>query len=135
MTDKAPEVSPESIEDTEVKFIECEVLGRKITLKRPTPLQVTLLGRAVDRGQRMITSAQGRDLTEDEGWAVLRSMGATLDVLEALVVSPADQMWLNDQLIGGQIAGVNDLMPLLNAIESMVKDEKPTNRAARRRTK
>lgn len=129
-------ISPEAPADDATPVVtECVLLGRTIKVSQPNSLQVTLMGRALDRGRRVQDHMDHLTPTDDDAWALVRAIASILDVIEGLIVNPHDRNFVEEAMINGRIKSTYDMQPLLDAVmaTAQVEAEVKPNRAARRR--
>lgn len=88
------------------------VKGRDIEIKLPNEIQLMMFQRLFNRVQ-----SESLDVMER-----MNSVGRILDVVESLIVSPADRGWVVDLMIDGNL-DLADLTPLLNAIVEGMKEK------------
>lgn len=129
-------ISPEApAPDAIAAPAECVLLGRTIKVNQPNALQVTLMGRALDRGRRVQDHMDHKAPTDDDAWALVRAIGSILDVIEGLIVDQHDRNFVEDAMMDGRIKTIHEMQPLLDAVMATaeVEAEVKPNRAARRR--
>lgn len=95
---------------------------REITFKPPTDAQFLVLGRLL-----RLTDKLGEDEVKLAG--SVHQLSKILDIIDSMVVNPADRDWLEEQIL----AGTADLTAIMEVFKAEV--EEGQNRATKRTAK
>jgi hypothetical protein len=80
-----------------------ELAGRTMQVRKPSEGAIVVLTRLSRGLGAMPTEGAGQDLTPEQRAKLLRSVGALGTVLDQMLVDSADQEWLDDALISGEV--------------------------------
>lgn len=103
------------------------IAGREIQFHKPTDAQVLMIGRLL-RTSRAFTGKKEGELDSEQVRGGVERMSMILDIVDSMVVDPADRDWLEARIIDGTL----DLDELMGAFGE--KEDEPTNRATKRAT-
>lgn len=100
------------------------IAGREIQFRPPTDAQLLVVGRLMRTGRQFVESEpENMDKVQIQGG--VERMSIILDVIDSMIISPADRAYLEEQLVSGQL----DLEELMAAFDT---EQEPTNRATKR---
>jgi hypothetical protein len=113
-------------EDLSTIELPIEFLGREIYVHMPSPEQLLVWRRVLDRLQRVETS-------EASGMELLNALERFRRIVDSLVANPKDIDWLDDEMLAGRL-GIKELAPMIPlAVEAFQRNADETgNRSTRR---
>lgn len=105
-----------------------EFQGRELYVHMPTPEQLLVWRRVLQRLQRVETA----ELT---GIEVLNALERFRLIIDSLVANPKDIDWLDDEMLAGRL-GIKELAPLITlSVEAFQRNADETSNRATRRAK
>jgi hypothetical protein len=112
----------------DIKSIELpiEFLGREMYVHMPSPEQLLVWRRVLDRLQRV-------DTAEASGMELLNALERFRKIVDSLMANPKDIDWLDDEMLAGRLA-IQELAPMIPLAVVAFQDEaaKNGNRSTRR---
>jgi uncharacterized protein YacL len=91
---------------------------REIEFRPPTDAQMLVIGRMM----KVVQGIDENDITQVTG--SVQKVSRVLDIIDSMVVDPADRGWLEDQIVAGKL--------VMNQLTEVFDVEPATNRAGRR---
>lgn len=105
--------------------------GREILFRPPTQAQLLIVGRLV-RTSRQFVDTDDKEMDRVQIQGGVEKMSMILDVIDSMVINPADRDFLEQQMIAGKL-DLGELMEAFDTGEDEGEPAKPVKKAVVRK--